>query len=55
MYGIQGGLNKIEKPIDSSKVMLTCPACEKATRIAHEVRDGKKVRVCKKCNKTIDE
>ena len=54
MFGIQGGLNKVEKPIPSSKVMLSCPSCEKATRIAHEVKDGKKVRVCKKCKKEID-
>ncbi|MBR2386172.1 50S ribosomal protein L24 [bacterium] len=54
MFGIQGGLNKVEKPIPSSKVMLSCPSCEKATRIGHEVKDGKKVRVCKKCKKEID-
>lgn len=55
MFGIQGGLNKVEKPIPSSKVMLSCPSCEKATRIGHEVKDGKKVRVCKKCKKEIDQ
>ena len=30
--GIQGGLIKLEAPIDSSNVMIVCPACEKATR-----------------------
>ncbi len=54
MLGIQGGLNKIEKPISSSKVMLVCPQCEKATRISKIVKDDKKIRVCKKCNKEID-
>jgi large subunit ribosomal protein L24 len=54
MLGIQGGLNKVEKPIASSKVMLVCPVCEKPTRIGHSVKDDKKVRVCKKCNKEID-
>ena len=54
MAGIQGGLNKIAKPIDASKVMICCPSCEKATRVKHEVRDGKKVRVCKKCGEVID-
>ena len=54
MLGIQGGLNKIEAPLDSSKVMLVCPVCEKATRIGQIVKDDKKVRVCKKCNKEID-
>lgn len=54
MAGIQGGLNKIEAPLNASKVMVVCPACEKATRVKHEVRNDKKVRVCKKCNETID-
>jgi len=54
MMGVQGGLNKMEKPIPSSKVMLVCPQCEKATRTSQIVKDNKKVRVCKKCNKEID-
>ena len=54
MAGIQGGLNKIAKPINASKVMICCPSCEKATRVKHEVRDGKKVRICKKCGEVID-
>ena len=54
MLGIQGGLNKIEAPLDSSNVMIVCPACEKATRVKHEVIDGKKVRVCKKCGEKLD-
>ncbi len=52
--GIQGGLVKIEAPIDSSNVMIVCPACEKATRPATKVVDGKKVRVCKKCGEQLD-
>lgn len=54
MAGIQGGLNKVAKPLDASKVMICCPSCEKATRVKHEVRDGKKVRICKKCGEVID-
>ena len=54
MAGIQGGLVKKEAPVDSSKVMLYCSACEKATRVKHEVVDGKKIRVCKKCGEHID-
>jgi len=52
--GIQGGLIKLEAPMDASKVMIVCPACEKATRVAHKVVDGKKVRVCKKCGEQLD-
>lgn len=38
---------KQEAPIDASNVMVVCPSCGKATRVAHAVIDGKKVRVCK--------
>ncbi|MBE7704559.1 MAG: 50S ribosomal protein L24 [Cyanobacteria bacterium SIG29] len=52
--GNQGGLIKVEAAMDSSKVMLYCPACEKATRIKYDVVDNKKVRICKKCGEKID-
>jgi large subunit ribosomal protein L24 len=52
--GVQGGLIKMERPIESSKVMLVCPFCETAKRISREVKADKKVRVCKKCKKEID-
>lgn len=54
MAGIQGGLIKLEAPMDASKVMIVCPACEKPTRIKHDVIEGKKVRVCKKCGEQLD-
>ena len=54
MAGIQGGLNKVAKPLDASKVMICCPSCEKATRVRKVEKDGKKVRVCAKCGETID-
>ena len=54
MLGRKGGLIKVEAAIDSSNVMLLCPACEKPTRIKYEVKDGKKVRICKKCGEQID-
>ena len=52
--GERGGLIKMEAAMDSSKVMLYCPACEKATRIKYDVVDNKKVRVCKKCGEKLD-
>jgi len=52
--GIQGGLIKLEAPIDSSNVMIVCPACEKATRPTIKIIDGKKVRICKKCGEQLD-
>lgn len=54
MAGIQGGLVKKEAFMNASKVMIYCSACEKATRVKHEIKDDKKVRVCKKCGETID-
>ena len=54
MAGIQGGLIKLEAPLDSSNLMVVCPAGEKPTRIKHAVVDGKKVRVCKKCGEQLD-
>ena len=43
-------------PIDASNVMVVCPVCGKATRVKHNVVDGKKVRVCgkKECGAVLD-
>ena len=54
MAGIQGGLIKVEAALDSSNVMIVCPSCEKPTRIKHDVVEGKKIRVCKKCGEQLD-
>lgn len=55
MAGVQGGLVKLEAPIQSSNVMLYCSKCEKATRISYKVlENGKKTRICKKCNEQFD-
>ena len=57
--GMPGGIVDKEAAIPACKVMLVCPACKKATRIAHKFieRQGKKpekVRVCKKCGATFE-
>ena len=49
----QGGSTTIEAPIHVSNVMLVCPSCGEATRVARRREDGKLVRVCKKCGKDI--
>ena len=41
-------------PIDASNVLVVCPVCNKATRIAYKVEGDKKVRVCKKCGAVLD-
>jgi len=51
----QGGISSIEAPLNVSNVMLVCPSCKEATRVAHRFDEsGKKHRVCKKCGKDID-
>lgn len=50
----KGGIIKKSAPIDASNVQVICPACGKATRVAHSEVDGKKVRTCKKCNASLD-
>jgi large subunit ribosomal protein L24 len=50
----KGGIAKKPAAIDASNVMVVCPVCGKATRVAHTEVDGKKVRSCKKCNASLD-
>ncbi len=50
----KGGIVKKPAPIDGSNVMVVCPVCGKATRIAHKEIDGKKARICKKCGASLD-
>lgn len=51
----QGGILEIEAPVHWSNVMLVCNKCITPTRVKMQVLDdGKKVRVCKKCNEIID-
>ena len=51
----QGGIITKEAPMHACKVMLICPACSKATRIAKKEVNGKMVRACKKCGEVIDQ
>ena len=51
--GEEGGIIKKETPIYACTVMTVCSKCDKATRVAHKIVDGKKVRVCKHCGAEI--
>ena len=51
--GETGGIVKKETPIRTCKVALFCDKCCKGVRVGHNVVDGKKVRVCKKCGAEI--
>ncbi len=48
-----GGIIKQEGALDISNVMVICPKCSKATRVAHKIEDSKKVRICKKCGANL--
>jgi len=50
---IKGGIADQESTISISNVQLVCPTCG-PVRIGHEVRGDKKVRVCRKCDTTLD-
>ena len=50
----KGGIIKKENKIDASNVQIVCPTCGKATRVAHTLKDNKKIRECKKCGANLD-
>lgn len=50
----QSRIDTVDGSVDASNVMIVCPACNKATRVAHQMVNGKKVRVCKKCGAFLD-
>lgn len=55
--GEPGGIIHKESAIASSKVMLMCGRCGKATRVGHTfLEDGTKVRACKRngCGAAFD-
>ena len=51
--GEEGGIVKKDTHIRSCKVALYCEKCGKGVRVGHNVVDGKKVRVCRKCGADI--
>jgi large subunit ribosomal protein L24 len=51
----QGGIVESEAPVNWSNVMLMCNKCVSSVRVQMQrLDDGKKVRVCRKCNEIID-
>ena len=52
---IKGGLVEREAPLHASNVQLVCPECGKPTRLGRKILgDGRKVRVCRKCEGVVD-
>ena len=51
----KGGIVKKEGKIPASNVMVVCPSCDKATRIAHLISENNdKSRICKHCGANLD-
>ncbi len=55
----KGGIIERESSVNVSNVMILCPGCNAATRVAHKIEvdeNGKKVksRICKKCGASLD-
>jgi large subunit ribosomal protein L24 len=52
---IKGGIVEREAALDASNVQLVCPECGKMTRIgSRALSDGRKVRICRKCEGVVD-
>ena len=52
---IKGGIVEREASLHASNVQLVCPECGAQTRVGHkQLGDGRKVRVCRKCEGVVD-
>jgi len=51
----KGGIIEKEGSIHASNVLIICSKCDTGVRLGYRVLDdGKKVRVCKKCNEILE-
>ena len=51
---IKGGIVEREASLHVSNVQLLCPECGAATRVGRLLGEGRKVRVCRKCEGVVD-
>ena len=52
---IKGGIVEREAALHASNVQLICPECGEVTRIGRKILgDGRKVRICRKCEGVVD-
>ena len=52
---VKGGVVEREAGVHASNVQLVCPECGKPTRIGRKILgDGRKVRICRKCEGVVD-
>ena len=52
---IRGGIVEREASLHASNVQLVCPECGVQTRVGRKILgDGRKVRICRKCEGVVD-
>jgi large subunit ribosomal protein L24 len=52
---VKGGIVEREAALHASNVQIVCPECGAPTRIGRELLgDGRKVRICRKCDGAVD-
>jgi len=52
---IKGGVVEREASLHASNVQLVCPECSQPTRLGRRVlEDGRKIRICRKCEGVVD-
>ena len=52
---VKGGIVEREASFHASNVQIVCPECGAPTRIGHQLLgDGRKVRICRKCDGAVD-
>jgi large subunit ribosomal protein L24 len=49
-----GGIVDLPNALDVSNVALLCPKCGKRSRVKREPHEGRRVRICRKCEEIID-
>ncbi len=52
---VKGGVMEREAALHASNVQLVCPECGAPTRVGRRLlEDGRKVRICRKCEGVVD-
>ncbi len=49
-----GGIIDLPNSVHISNLALLCPKCAKKTQVKREIVEGRRTRICKECNETID-
>ena len=50
----RGGIMDINLKINASNAIIVCPACGKPTKVSHKKTEFGKIRICKKCDQSLE-